>query len=291
VIHRDLKPANVKITPEGTVKVLNFGLAKVLDTQDSSTTMDMANSPTLSAMATQAGMILGTAAYMSPEQAKGQRVDRRADIWAFGCVLYEMLSGRKPFEGETISEVLASVIKSEPVWDAIPDTTPPSIQRLVRRCLVKDPKQRLRDIGDARTAIEESISGVGEGSALPSASTVQREPKGLPYRSLPWVVASVVLICLAAVAGWWIRGQGATQNTRWSGDLLAGSNIAFGPRISPDGRTLAFQAIVDNLTQVAVANPDSGNWTVLTHDRTRGTVHEIAWSPDGSKVYFDRVMT
>jgi eukaryotic-like serine/threonine-protein kinase len=159
IIHRDLKPANVKITPEDTVKVLDFGLAKVLTRQDSSTTLDLANSPTLSAMATQSGMILGTAAYMSPEQAKGQKVDRRCDIWAFGCVLYEMLSGRKAFEGETISDILAAVLMKEPDWTAIPETTPSAIQKLIHRCLQKDQRQRLQAIGDARIVIEETLSG------------------------------------------------------------------------------------------------------------------------------------
>ncbi|HEV2233476.1 MAG TPA: serine/threonine-protein kinase, partial [Terriglobia bacterium] len=136
IIHRDLKPANVKITPEGAVKVLDFGLAKALAPEDSGT--NISNSPTISIAATQAGMILGTAAYMSPEQAKGKSVDRRADIWAFGCVLYEMLTGKKTFEGETTSDVLATVIRAEPEWNELPQNTPPSIQKLLRRCLEKD---------------------------------------------------------------------------------------------------------------------------------------------------------
>src|SRR5262249_50080144 len=152
IVHRDLKPANVNITPEGTVKLLDFGLAKALEGNVAAA--DIASSPTITRMATQAGIILGTAAYMSPEQAKGKIADRRSDIWAFACVFYEMLAGKMAFSGETVTDVLASVIKSEPDWSLLPPGSPTGIRKLLQRCLKKDPKQRLQAIGDARILIE-----------------------------------------------------------------------------------------------------------------------------------------
>jgi eukaryotic-like serine/threonine-protein kinase len=155
IVHRDLKPANVKITPAGVVKVLDFGLAMVAQTSacDSG---DPSVSPTLTMSPTRAGMILGTAAYMSPEQARGAAVDKRTDIWAFGCVLYEMLSGKAGFSGETITDVLAAVLRVEPDWSALPADTPPGVCRLLRRCLQRDCKQRLHDIADARLELDDA---------------------------------------------------------------------------------------------------------------------------------------
>ena len=157
VVHRDLKPANIKISRDDTVKILDFGLAKAV--QGEASDADIANSPTLTHMATQAGILLGTAAYMSPEQAKARPVDRRADIWAFGCVLYEMLTGKHAFDGETVTDTLAAVIKEEPDWSLLPGGTPARVRVLLQRCLQKEAKQRLRDIGDARISLEEILSG------------------------------------------------------------------------------------------------------------------------------------
>ena len=156
IIHRDLKPANVKLTPEGKVKVLDFGLAKAFAGDTS--TEDMGNSPTLSMAATMQGVILGTAAYMSPEQARGKAVDKRTDIWAFGCVLYELLTGKQTFHGEDITEILASVVKSEPDWTALPAKIPSTIRTLLGRCLRKDKRQRLADATGLRIEIEDAIA-------------------------------------------------------------------------------------------------------------------------------------
>jgi serine/threonine protein kinase len=170
VMHRDLKPANIKVTPGGEVKVLDFGLAKAF-AGDTRSAADLSASPTLSAVATNAGVILGTAAYMSPEQAKGQEVDHRTDIFAFGCVLYAMLTGHRAFPGESVSETLASVLKSEPDWDDLPQNRPAAVRRLLRRCLNKDRNHRTQSAGDARIEIEEAG---GEEAERPAAPTHRR---------------------------------------------------------------------------------------------------------------------
>ncbi len=155
VVHRDLKPANVKVTPEGQVKVLDFGLAKALATEPSDP--NFTHSPTLTQPMTRTGIILGTAAYMSPEQARGQEAGQQADIWALGCVLYEMLTGERAFRGETVTDTLAAILERQPDWEALPASTPPLAQSLLRRCLEKDSRRRLHDVADARIELEESI--------------------------------------------------------------------------------------------------------------------------------------
>src|SRR5215831_7762131 len=169
IVHRDLKPANIKLTPSGTVKVLDFGLAKAVE--GAATSVDMSNSPTITPIATQSGILLGTPAYMSPEQARGKPVDRRADIWAFGCVLFEMLAGKLAFNGETVTDTLAAVINMPPDWSLLPATTPSEIRSLLRRCLQRETRQRLQAIGDARIAVEEILSGAGPSE--PAAVQIQ----------------------------------------------------------------------------------------------------------------------
>src|SRR5947207_7831971 len=163
VIHRDLKPGNVKLTPAGEVKVLDFGLAKGAGTAESSP--DLTQSPTMTYATTGVGVILGTAAYMSPEQARGKTVDRRTDIWSFGCVLYECLTGTQAFAGETVSDMIALILQGEPDWTRLPAATPEKLRMLLARCLEKDARRRLRDIGDARIEIEELLGGRAPGSS------------------------------------------------------------------------------------------------------------------------------
>ena len=204
VIHRDLKPANIKITPEGQVKILDFGLAKALEGETPSAS-ELSQSPTLTAAATQAGVILGTAAYMSPEQARGEDTDKKADIWAFGCVLFEMLTGRATFGGKTVSDVLAGVLRIDPEWKSLPPNLHPRIRLLLERSLEKESKDRYHDIADARVDIQKALADPSGVLVQPTGDVAQAQPR----RILPWVLAGVVLSALTAgVAVWSLMGPG-----------------------------------------------------------------------------------
>jgi serine/threonine protein kinase len=238
IIHRDLKPANIKVRPDGTVKVLDFGLAKALDANASGATAGGAqamNSPTMTARATQMGMILGTAAYMAPEQAKGRAVDKRADIWAFGVVLYEMLTGRRAFDGDDISEVLASVLKTNPDWSALSAGLPSSICRLLRQCLEKDPKQRIRDMGDVRLMLDE------RDEPQPVHAPASKTP--LPARLLlPTAITLFVFAAVALVLSFLAKSQPEASSVHLSIALPPGEQVTTVPAISPDGTTIAYAA-------------------------------------------------
>ena len=285
IIHRDLKPANIKLTPDGTVKVLDFGLAKALSDDPTGSGSDLSKSPTLTVGSTKMGVILGTAAYMSPEQAKGKVVDRRADIWAFGSVVFEMLTGKQAFMGETVSETLASVMKDNPDWNALPTSTPARVRDLLQRCLVKDPKQRLRDIGDARIRIEEEIAGKPDAAGVAPIAPSEPVRRGLPA----WALALVALAAVAlGIAGGYRAHTAQTPPmvramlTLPDGMQIDGDDVAFA--LSPDGRTLAIAASgKDEPQRLWLRRLDRPDATRI--DGTDGASYPF-WSPDGHSVGF-----
>ena len=279
VVHRDLKPANIKLANGSSVKILDFGLAKALE--GDGVLSDISSSPTITRLATQQGIILGTAAYMSPEQAKGKSVDRRADIWSFGCVLFEMLTRKMAFSGETVTDTLAAVLKEEPDWSLLPPATPPRICELLRRCLKKDPKQRLQSIGDARITIEEALSGVPQ-DALPIAVDPVRPP--LWRRALPWLVAAACLVAASVgTVAYLDRREEMLPSLRLTIDPPHDAQFGTGFALSPDGTRLVFAA-TSNGKQMLWMRPLASLQAQPIPGTEQGDFP--FWSPDGKSVGF-----
>ncbi len=280
VIHRDLKPANIKVRSDGTVKVLDFGLAKALDPAGAA--------PTVSIHATEAGLILGTAAYMAPEQARGKVVDKRADIWAFGCVLYEMLTGLRAFAGAGLSDTLAFVLTKAPDWTALPAITPTPIRRLLRRCLEKDRTQRLADIADARLEIDEVLTAPASDS-MTAVSVVTPVRPARWQRALPWAIAAILGVTCVLVLGRWAPWRTTPLLTpqRLSVELgvdgtLPTTDAPFA--LSPDGTLLGFVARTSrSASQLHVRRLDQLTATPL--NGTQGASGPF-FSPDGQWVAF-----
>jgi serine/threonine-protein kinase len=280
IIHRDLKPANIKVRSDGTVKVLDFGLAKAFEGEVA--TPDVSHSPTLSVAATRLGVILGTAAYMAPEQAKGRTVDKRADIWAFGCVLFEMLAGRPAFEGDDASEILASIIKGSANLELLPPHVHPGLRRVIARCLEKDARMRFRDIGDVRYELDLIEANPERLSALPIA----RAPSGM-RRALPWIAAAAAVTAIVVGTTVWMKPAPVAEPgvvTRFSYTLPQNQILRNTGRttiaISPDGRHFVY-----NVTGGLFLRSMDG----LTAKLITGTESALTspfFSPDGQWVGF-----
>ena len=284
VVHRDLKPANIKVLPDNSVKVLDFGLAKALESGSGvrGPGSDSANSPTLSVGGSFAGMILGTAAYMSPEQARGLPVDARSDIFSFGCVLFEMLTGRRAFVGDTISDILAAVLKSEPDLKLLPASLDPRLRQLLQRALAKPVKQRWQAIGDVRYEIEQVI-------ANPAQSVAPRRGN----ERLPWALVAVAVVAAAVMGGAWLSsrtapGSGDAPSLQLSVDLPEGTELTTGSggasAISPDGTRVAFSA-VDTLGGEALGVRSLGAAAAKRIEGTTGGAY-LFWSPDSEWLAF-----
>ena len=279
VVHRDLKPANVKRGTDGQVKVLDFGLAKAMEPDPVSGERDVAMSPTVTSAGTVAGMILGTAAYMSPEQARGREIDKRTDIWSFGVVLYELLTGDNPFHGETVADSVGAIMHRDIDLDALPPQTPTAVRRLLRRCLTRERGQRLHDIADVRIELEEAIANPVVESA--TAGTTQQ---AAPASKSPWI-ALVVLVPLAAALAWWAgsREAPAEPGAVRQFELVAGDEVDE-VKISPDGTRVAYVVGSD----LFIRSLDTLESRKIAEEETPGGF-PVFWSPDGQSIGYTTV--
>ncbi|MCZ6602359.1 MAG: protein kinase, partial [Planctomycetota bacterium] len=276
IIHRDLKPGNVKVTPDGKVKVLDFGLAKAFEADAIGS--DLSHSPTLTSPPTQAGVLLGTAAYMSPEQARGKPLDKRTDIWSFGCVLYECLTGKQAFGGETASDTISLILRGEPDWDRLPPVVTPGLQRLLRRCLMKDPHERLHHVADARLEIDDSSSDSGVGQAAEAGSAAAKSKKHW-WLALAAAVAGFALGLAVVIDPEETITTGSLSPVRFGIDSPedSGQVVLRNPIISPDGTTLVYSGLsgeterlymrsLDELDSHAIAGTEGGTLPFLSPD-------------------------
>jgi Tol biopolymer transport system component len=287
IIHRDLKPGNIKMTADGVVKVLDFGLAKIARSDELGSDL-----PGAAVNETADGVILGTAPYISPEQARGKAVDKRADIWAFGCVLYELLAGRVAFAGETISDRIAGVLGGEPDWDALPDTTPTAVRRLLHRCLEKDLRRRLRDIGDAGVELEDATVGTTGRRDLTAAR--------VGHSARWWRSFAAIAVALVAIAGTVtvivpaVRQRRAFDSMEKTAQAVAMRLTDYGgtesaTALAPDGRSLAFVSDHSGIPDIWVRQAFGGDAVRLTDDAAEEA--ELVYASDGETIFFTRVDT